>query len=87
MPSPSLGAGKLKVDNAWSQHQGAAGSQPSGAIALDPPVMKEYDRRLTLKGVGSGWAFGRLFGGADASNIDLGYDGAFPGLIRLERKM
>lgn len=61
MPSPSLGAGKLKVDNAWSQHQRAAGSQPSGAIALDPPVMKEYDRRLTLKGVGSGWAFGRLF--------------------------
>lgn len=70
MPSLSLGAGKLKVDNAWSQHQGAAGPQPSGAIALDPSVMKEYDRRL--KRVGRGWAFGRLYGGADASNIDLG---------------
>ena len=61
MPSTSLGAGRLKEDN--------EGSQPSGTIALEPSIMKQYIRRPTFSGAGSTavGGFGSLDGGDDAS--------------------
>lgn len=41
--------------------------QPSGAVLLQPSFMQQDDRRPTLQGQVVGWAFGRLYSGADAA--------------------
>lgn len=66
---------------------GTAGPQPSRAIALDPPVIKEDDKRLILRGWEADGPLEDFMVVLMPATSTWGSDGAFLRLIRLERKM